>query len=257
MLVCCTAAAGGDRPTSQLFEWDQGLVVTAPDDADMKMYVRFYEWNMFEAVAKGEHSGGDFTHVRRVSRNRHTAVITSRDMRLAVKTTPDGATLLLTATNRSDHDWPELAAIVPCFSPGPERIRNQQFANTNTYFVGPNGLILLIERQIHFNQRLRPALVRISPERQFMFSEKWPTSEIDTGRGIIIRESTDRKWVSAIAWDDFLSVQGHNPWQCMHVSVRLGPLKRGSTKVVRGRIYLFPGNKDECLKRYLANSPSK
>ena len=68
--------------------------------------------------------------------------------------------------------------------------------------------------------------------------------------GIIARESTDGKWACGIAWEDFLSAQGHNPWQCMHLSVCVGPLKRGQSKSIRGKIYLLRGSKDEVLRRY-------
>ena len=66
----------------------------------------------------------------------------------------------------------------------------------------------------------------------------------------MIREDDAHKWVMGIAWDDFLSAQGHNPWKCMHLSVRVGPLKSGASKVIRGKIYLFEGSKEDCIKKY-------
>jgi hypothetical protein len=53
-----------------------------------------------------------------------------------------------------------------------------------------------------------------------------------------------------IAWDSFLSAQGHNPVRCMHLSVRVGPLRRGETKTVHGKIYLLKGSKDDCFKLF-------
>jgi hypothetical protein len=66
----------------------------------------------------------------------------------------------------------------------------------------------------------------------------------------MIRESTDGEYVTGIAWEDFISVQGHNPWCCMHLSIRVGALKKGESKTIRGRIYLFKGNKDECMELF-------
>ena len=66
----------------------------------------------------------------------------------------------------------------------------------------------------------------------------------------MIRESTDGKWVTGIAWERFVSVQGHNPWQCMHLSINVGPLPRGDERKVRGKIYLFQGSKEDLLSRY-------
>ena len=79
---------------------------------------------------------------------------------------------------------------------------------------------------------------------------KWPMSAENAAAGIIIRESEDNQWVSAIAWEDFLSAQGHNPWSCMHLCVRVGPLAIGESKTIRGRMHLFPGNKEDCLARF-------
>jgi hypothetical protein len=66
----------------------------------------------------------------------------------------------------------------------------------------------------------------------------------------MVRESVDGKWVAGIAWVDFLSAQGHNPRKCAHLSVRVGPLKCGQSKTVRGKIYLFQGTKEDCLRHF-------
>jgi len=36
----------------------------------------------------------------------------------------------------------------------------------------------------------------------------------------------------------------------MHLSVKVGPLKRGETSEIRGKMYLFQGSKEDCLKRF-------
>jgi hypothetical protein len=89
--------------------------------------------------------------------------------------------------------------------------------------------------------------------KRYVWSSKWPKSKVDAVDGLIIRESTKGDWVTGIAWDRFVSAQGHNPWECMHLSVNVGPLKRGETRTVQGRIYLFQGSKEELLKRYQAD----
>lgn len=237
----------------RLFEWERGIGFESPVEKQMRVYVWFYEWHMFEARRPGQHTGGSYDWPKRVSSAGDRATTGPEDLRLRAEAAPDGAVLTLQVTNRSGHDWPELAAVIPCFNPGPEETRNPQFANTNTYFYGPQGLKRQLKREIHFNQALRASLDGISPEGEFAFSHKWPTSEANAAGGIIIRESTDGKWVTGIAWEDFLSVQGHNPWECMHLSVRVGPLKRGQQKTIRGKVYLFQGTKEDCLNRYLAD----
>ncbi|MCP5111462.1 MAG: hypothetical protein GY953_11570 [bacterium] len=237
----------------RLFEWERGIGFESPEQSQMRVYLWFYEWNMFEARKPGEHTGGSWEWTKSVSDDGRTATTGPDDLRLKVVATTDSADLSLEITNRSSHDWPELAAVIPCFNPGPEESRNQQFANTNTYFYGPRGLERLQKREIHFADPLRPLLDRMSPDGTFFFSHKWPTSPVNAAGGVIIRESGDGEWVTGIAWEDFLSAQGHNPWQCMHLSVRVGPLKPGERKTLRGKVYLFRGDKEDCLRRYLAD----
>lgn len=85
---------------------------------------------------------------------------------------------------------------------------------------------------------------------QFVFSSKWPTSDVDAHGGLLLRESDDETWVMGIAWESFISAQGHNPWSCMHLSIAVGPLAPGETKTVRGKMYLFKGTKEDCLERF-------
>ena len=125
--------------------------------------------------------------------------------------------------------------------------------HVHTYFLGKNGLELIkgqYPREIHFNNKYRTTIMRWDKEREderFVFSEKWPTSERDAYAGLMVRESKDKQWVMGIAWESFLSAQGHNPWKCMHLSIRVGPLKKGEQKTIRGKIYLFKGSKEDCL----------
>ncbi len=87
-------------------------------------------------------------------------------------------------------------------------------------------------------------------DEDFVFSFKWPTSERNAHAGLLIRESEANNMVMGIAWEAYISAQGNNPWHCMHLSVRVGPLKQGETKTIRGKIYLFDGTKEDCLNKY-------
>ncbi len=94
----------------------------------------------------------------------------------------------------------------------------------------------------------------------YLWFYEWHKSDVDAIDGLIVRRSTNRKWVTAIAWERFLSAQGHNPWECMHLSVNVGPLKQGKTRTVRGEIYLFEGSQKDALERYkedFASGPGK
>ena len=239
------------QPGVRLFEWDRGIAVESREQPGMTMHLWFYEWHMFDAVDKGPHTHGEYEQfTRQVSEDQSEAVLTSDAMQLKARAVDDGAELVLSITNRSDHDWPDVAGIIPCFNPGPKRDPNEQFANTNTWFVGPEGLVRQEKREIHFNAEQRASIDSRSDQGAFVFSYKWPTSEVNAAAGLLLRESTDDQWVTGIAWERFLSAQGHNPWQCMHLCIRVGPLKRGETRTIRGRVYLFPGTKEDCLRRY-------
>ncbi len=251
-LVITVLPAQAQKPLS-LFEWERGIGFEAAGEHGMRVYLWFYEWNMFEAREPGQHTGGSYEWPKHVSDDGMVATVGPDDLRVTIKAAPDGAEMKLEVVNRSGHDWPELAAVIPCFNPGPEESRNRQFANTKTYFHGSQGLDRLRKREIHFSDALRPLLDQISPDGQFVFSHKWPTSPRNAVGGLIIRESTDGKWVTGIAWEDSLSSQGHNPWECMHLSVLVGPLKRGERKTIRGKVYLFQGARADCFRRYQAD----
>ena len=109
---------------------------------------------------------------------------------------------------------------------------------------------LLFGHEIATLSRLREKVDAQAEDGQFVFSQKWPTSPDNAYQGLIVRESTDGEWVAGIAWERFLSAQGHNPWACMHLCVNVGPLAPGESKTIRGRIYLFPGTRDECYDRF-------
>ena len=255
-IVSCQVAVAEDVPDMKLSPWDRGLSVDSIAQQDMRVYLWFYEWHMFDAVTRGQHTRGAWENRVTVSDDRSRGKIVSQNPGISVemKAVDDGAEMLLTVTNRSDHDWPALASMIACFNPGPAPTRNRQFANTNTFFNSAAGLKPLkmkAPREIHYNHRLRKAIdAEADEDGKYVWSSKWPKSDVDAVDGLIIRESTDGRWVTGIAWERFLSAQGHNPWECMHLSIHVGPLAKGETRKVRGRIYLFRGDKEELFKRY-------
>ena len=246
---------------TQLDLWKRGVFLTPRDDPAMRVYLWFYEWHLFDAIAPGEHTKGRYDSEKWISPEHDRARLTLPGLALTATARDNGANLELHVTNESDHDWPEQAAIIPCFNPGrsseddaPPNERLFDDDHQRTFFPASEGLNLLIDREIHWNQQWREQVAALGrPDEDdgpFVFSFKWPESDVDATGGLLTRESTDGKWVAGIAWERFLSCQGHNPWRCMHLSVRVGPLKRGESRVVSGRVYLFPGTAEDCLTRY-------
>jgi hypothetical protein len=176
-------------------------------------------------------------------------------LELTARAADDGAALELVVTNISEHRWPDIAAIIPCFNPGqrPQVVPTEQFfddQHERTWFLGREGLEKLVKREIHLNRRFREQIDAQATQGEFVFSHKWPTSSRDAGGGLLLRESADNEWVAGIAWACYVSLQGHNPWRCMHQSIRVGPLEPGQTQRIRGRIYLFRGTRNDCLSKY-------
>ncbi|HJN18715.1 MAG TPA: hypothetical protein QGH10_24645, partial [Armatimonadota bacterium] len=211
----------------KLIPWEKGFAVEPGEDASNRMYFWFYEWNCFEAVHPGEHTGGrsDFTWETSDSH----AEMEARGFRVEASAKEDGAELELTIANQSTHEWPAPAAIIPCFAPGFDGMpgQNTRFldkGHERTYFAGAEQLELLHAREIHFNDQLRSQVDARTETGEFVWQEKWPTSPRNAAAGVLIRESDDGEWVAGIGWQDFLSAQGHNPWNCMHVSICVGPL---------------------------------
>ena len=161
--------------------------------------------------------------------------------------------MIVTAVNESDYAWPELASIVPCLTPGRRRFATGEFVHRGTLFHAASGLkrlFLRAPREIHYNAQLRSEVEAIEANAPLLWSKRWPKSEVDATRGLLLRESRDGGWVTGIAWERFFSVQGHNPWNCMHLSIQLGPLARGERRVVRGKLYLLRGGAAELLEQY-------
>jgi hypothetical protein len=270
-LVLAAAAIQGAQDRPVLKRWERGIALEAREQPGMAMYLWFYEWNMFDAVARGQHTPGSHRFLVTVDRAGSAASIYAGMMRLRLTAVPGGAALTLEVINATDHDWPELAGIIPCWSPGRARDAkllgpgaffhepaNPLFADSDrkrTFFLANSTLAPMASREIHFNARLRESIARAAADADFVFSNKWPTSKADAAAGLIVRESSDGKWVTGIAWEDFLSVQAHNPWNCMHACVRVGPLRRGQSKTIRGRLYLLPGGRDACAERFLRDLP--
>ena len=251
--------------------WDRGVKLTSPSDNGLYAYLWFYEWTLFDSVRQGEHKGGTSDWSWTLDSSNSLAATNGDWFSLSATAVEDGADLELTVTNTTDHDWPDIAGIIPCFNPGwdePKRtnaVPNMNFLDNDhdrTYFLGENGLDLIAgdaPREIHFNHARMDSILDWKKERddgQFVWYHKWPTSSRNAHAGVLVRESNDRSQTMAIVWESFLTAQGHNPWKCMHLSVNVGPLKQGASKTIRGKMYLFEGSKEDFLVKLKRDFPS-
>jgi hypothetical protein len=81
-----------------------------------------------------------------------------------------------------------------------------------------------------------------------------PLSSLVPSNGLIGCLSQDNRWLYAMAFEPYQELfQGVA--QCLHSDFRIGALKPGETKKVRGKIYLMPNDVDALLKRYVRDFP--
>ena len=81
-----------------------------------------------------------------------------------------------------------------------------------------------------------------------------PLSDLVPSNGLIGCFSADETWVMASAWE---------PWQelfqgvivCLHSDFRIGGLKPGQTKKIKGRLYLIQGDEQSLLSAYRRDFP--
>lgn len=105
--------ARAEESNMRLASWERGVSVQPIDAPDMKVYLWFYEWNMFDAVEKGQHTRGAWTNRITVEQDGKLDTVTSSTpgITLAMTAVRDGAEMKLTIFNRTEHDWPSLASI--------------------------------------------------------------------------------------------------------------------------------------------------
>ncbi len=223
-------------------------------------YLWFYENTFFDAVNRSHADfHGDDPSILTVSNDGLYAEVVATDgrqVRVECSVVQDGVNLLLTVQNNTNYTWPEIAALTPCFFPGSpdprfpdppidELFRDEERART--WFVGANGLLPLRNTDLHVNQKLGRGVADYCRGNEC--DPNWIIHG-DAAAGLMLRESSDGRWVAGIAWEDFLFSQGHNPLCCMHLSPCIGVLDPGETRVLRGKIYLFEGTRADCLERF-------
>lgn len=83
-----------------------------------------------------------------------------------------------------------------------------------------------------------------------------PISSVKPVNGLMGCYSADDKWLLATAWDKTQELfQG--VIVCLHNDPRIGGLKPGETKELRGKLYIVPNNPTSLLKRYKKDFPEQ
>jgi hypothetical protein len=163
LFMAGSAAAAADEADVRLFEWEKGIAVESRRQPDMTVFLWFYEWNMFHARQPGIHTSGSYSWKREVTADGNRAVILAPDMTLTMTAVKHGAELSLEIKNRTEHQWPAIAGIIPCFIPGAPKDQaslfpiaklNPQFDNRNTWYVGRDGLAKLDQSNVRMGNKI-------------------------------------------------------------------------------------------------------
>lgn len=261
--LCCAGPRAREqaKPAAQLelFEWERGLALRSRAEHEpLSMYLWFFEWQLFGALEEGEWTAARHDWPRRVDVSGKRATIEAGMLRLDAHVVGDTVELELKVENRTARAWSEHAAIVACFNPGPPDTQPYEMGHhKSTYFVAAEGLERLADRDFHFRAELRPSLERLSRSLEFAFSRRWASSDRDDHGGLLVRTSQSGRWSCGVAWEDWLGVQAHNPWLCMHIATRVGPLAPGAQRSVRGRLVLLEGGREAVLERLSAPWPDR
>jgi hypothetical protein len=81
-----------------------------------------------------------------------------------------------------------------------------------------------------------------------------PLSSLVPASGLTGAFSRDERWIAAAAWEPYQELfQG--VVSCMHADFRIGGLKAGETKRIRGKLYVTPADVDALVKRYQRDFP--
>jgi hypothetical protein len=246
---------------SRPYDWGEGLLARAPDGRP-SVFFRFYEWNLFGAVREGTATRADKSqaHVVNCDPKGRRGEITypAHGVDLFADPGEESVALSLRVENRTGRDWPREAALIPCLNPGrtpedtpviPELADSQR---ANTYYCGADGLARLADGRIHWHADYREAVAAHRPDGGFPTDgSPWnEEGEEAVTEALLVRESDAGDWVTGIGWEAGLSVDAHNPWRCMHVSVPVGPLAPGETTEIGGRLYLQRGDRHDVLDSY-------
>jgi hypothetical protein len=68
--------------------------------------------------------------------------------------------------------------------------------------------------------------------------------------------SADERMILAMAWEPYQEIF-HGVITCMHCDFRLGGLKPGETKHVRGKLYVVPADAEALFRRYARDFPEQ
>ena len=96
--ACMAGQSANTDQLMKLTEWERGVKVESRTDKAGFAYFWFYEWHLFDAVAKGEHTHGTHEWPWKVNAKGTLAQMDSPGLKMNVKAAENGAVLTLDIT---------------------------------------------------------------------------------------------------------------------------------------------------------------
>jgi hypothetical protein len=165
----------------------------------------------------------------------------------------DEVNFRLTATNPTDKpsqaDWAQ-----PCIRVGAFSGRDQQTYLEKSFIFLGGQLTRMPTRDWATEAVYTPGQVWCPANVNRDDVNPRPLSKLVPDNGLIGCYSADEKMIFAVAFEPYQELfQG--VITCLHSDFRIGGLKPGETKQIRGKIYFIPANVDALLKRYEKDFP--
>lgn len=83
-----------------------------------------------------------------------------------------------------------------------------------------------------------------------------PLSALVPSNGLIGCFSADERWIFGMAFEPYQELF-EGVAQCLHSDFRIGVVKPGETKKIRGKIYILPNDAEALLRRYRTDFPEQ
>ncbi|HSI36077.1 MAG: hypothetical protein ACAI43_22775 [Phycisphaerae bacterium] len=178
-----------------------------------------------------------------------------------ITTGADDVTFDVTATNPtdkpSDAHWAQPCVRLGTFTGhGPDKTKDD-YAYLPKCFIFLDGKLTRMPTPAWATEaRYTPGQVWVPAGVPRTDVNPRPVSQLVPGNGLIGCFSGDEKLIFATAWSPYQELfQGVA--RCLHSDFRIGGLKPGETKRIKGKVYIVPADVEALVKRYEADLAAK
>src|SRR6266487_1204820 len=144
----------------------------------------------------------------------------------------------------------------PCISVDQFTNRKQEDYISRCFIFTDSGLTTLDKTRRTEEALYKGGQVYVPPGINLKDVNPRPISPDKPANGLIGCFSDDNKYIMATAWDDYQELfQGI--FVCIHCDPRIGGLKAGEVKKLRGKLYIVKNDPEKLLHRYQRDFPLK